>query len=198
MSWKLPHPWLQLLMPGKLHPAEVENPEQYLTPFAEKFWGGYNIDDIYDAFASAETGSFNDSWIRTVAENTPGGSTAYGPVQITGGLIDDFYNNERNIFDDNSDIAQTLRGQAALFSHFGNEEGRAGYDSKYDYSGGGIGLTDIQKVQYKDFAQDMMSDMWSKNENKTNPVQSFIEAWRGVPEDEDPDYYKRFNTNLGR
>ena len=153
----------------------------------ETLFGNFNLEDIYNAYQFAETGSFNNPWIRTVAENTPGGSTAYGPVQITGGLIDDFYNNERSIFDDNSDIAQTLRGQAALFSHFGN-----------DYKGEGIGLTDIQKVQYKDFAQDMMMDMWNKNKNKENPVQSFIEAWRGKTIDEDEDYYKRFNTYLGR
>ena len=31
-----------------------------------------------------------------------------------------------------------------------------------------------------------------------NPVQNFIEAWRGKTIEEDPDYYKRFNTYLGR
>jgi len=164
----------------------------------ETLFGNFNLEDIYNAYQFAETGSFSNPWIRTVAENTPGGSTAYGPVQITGGLIDDFYNNERSVFDDNSDIAQVLRGQAALYSHFGNEEGLAGYDPRYDYKGEGIGLTDIQKIQYKDFAQDMMQDMWNKNKNKENPVQSFIEAWRGKTIEEDPDYYKRFNTYLGR
>jgi len=43
-----------------------------------------------------------------------------------------------------------------------------------------------------------MLDMWDKNKNKDNPIKSFIQSWRGVPEDEDPDYYKRFNTYLGR
>ena len=164
----------------------------------ESLFGNFNLEDIYNAYAFAETGSFDNPWIRTTDRKAEGGSTAHGPVQITGGLIDNFYNNERSIFDDNSDIAQTLRGQAALYSHFGNESGRAGFDESLDYGGGGIGLTDIQKVQYKDFAQDMMTDMWSKNKNKDNPVQSFIEAWRGKSIDEDPDYYKRFNTYLGR
>ena len=56
-------------------------------------FGDYNEDDIYNAFKFAETGSFDNPWIRTVAEDTPGGSTAFGPVQITGGLLDNFYNN---------------------------------------------------------------------------------------------------------
>ena len=188
----------------------------------ETLFGNFTLEDIYNALAYAETGSFDDSWIRTVAENTPGGSTAFGPVQITGGLLTDYFNNESDIYNDNKEIGDLLREQAGLFNYYGNEENiplhpthtqgfwnkplfrhmgalyPTGIQDDFDYGGKGMGLTDIQKGQYKDFAQDMMLDMWSKNENKTNPVNSFIEAWRGVSEDEDPDYYKRFNTNLGR
>ena len=42
---------------------------------------GATIDDIYKAFAKAETGSYDDPWIRTKGY----GSSAYGPVQLTGG-----------------------------------------------------------------------------------------------------------------
>ena len=50
----------------------------------ETLFGNFNLEDIYNAYKFAETGSFSNPWIRTVAENTPGGSTAFGPVQITG------------------------------------------------------------------------------------------------------------------
>ena len=170
----------------------------------ETLFGNFTLEDIYNALAYAETGSFDDSWIRTIAENTPGGSTAYGPVQITGGLLTNYFNNESDIYNNNKEIGDLLREQAGLFNYYGNEENiplhpthtqgfwnkplfrhmgalyPTGIQDDFDYGGKGMGLTDIQKVQYKDFAQDM------------------IEAWRGVPEDEDPDYYKRFNTNLGR
>jgi|TARA_R110002096_G_scaffold1512_1_gene7878 hypothetical protein len=158
----------------------------------------YDDEEVYNAFKFAETGSFDNPWIRTVARDTDGGSTAFGPVQITGGLIDNFYDNEREVFNDNSDIAETLKGQSTLFNWFGNESGKAGFDKKYDYGGEGVGLTDTEKVRYKDFAQDMMSDMWSKNKNKENPILSFIQSWRGKSIEEDPDYYKRFNSYLGR
>ena len=196
---KFPSPWLQLFMPGKLHSAEVENEEDYLTPFAENFWGGYDVNDIYDAFSFAETGSFDNPWIRTTARETPGGSTAYGPVQVTGGLLTDYLNNEPDVYNSNKEIGDLLREQASLFSFHGNEpEKQRGYSPIWDYGGTGMNLTDIQKGQYKDFSQDMMLDMWDKNKNKDNAINSFIQSWRGVPEDEDPDYYKRFNTNLGR
>ena len=219
---KFPSPWLQLFMPGKLHSAELEDEEKYLTPFAENFWGGHNVNDIYDAFSFAETGSFDNPWIRTTASETEGGSTAYGPVQVTGGLLTDYLNNEPDVYNNNKEIADLLREQASLFNYYGNEENiplhpthtqgfwnkpllrhmgalyPTGIQDDFDYGGTGFNLTDIQKGQYKDLTQDMMLDMWDKNKNKDNPIKSFIQSWRGVPEDEDPDYYKRFNTYLGR
>lgn len=156
----------------------------------------YDEDEIYNAFKFAETGSFNNPWIRTVASKTPGGSTAFGPVQITGGLLDNFYKNERGVWDKNEGIASKLKGQATLFNHFGNESNKAGYTGLFDYGGTGFGFTDDEKGQYKVLAKDMMQDMWKKNKNKKNAVQEFINAWRGKTKDEDPDYYSRFNKYL--
>ena len=55
----------------------------------------YNIDDIYNAYQFAETGSFDDPWIRTTDRDVEGGSTAYGPVQITLGLLNNYKNNDK-------------------------------------------------------------------------------------------------------
>lgn len=188
----------------------------------ETLFGNFTLDDIYNAYKFAETGSFDNPWIRTVAKNTPGGSTAFGPVQITGGLLTDYFSNEPDVYNRNKEIADLLREQAGLFSYYGNEEDiplhpthtqgfwnkplfrhmgalyPTGIQDDFDYGGKGMSLTNTQKEQYKTLAQDMMQDMWNKNKNKENPVQSFIEAWRGKTIEEDPDYYKRFNTFLGR
>ena len=42
-----------------------------------------DVDKVYAGLAHAETGSFGNPYIRTVANNASGGSTAFGPVQIT-------------------------------------------------------------------------------------------------------------------
>ena len=185
-------------------------------------WGGYNIDDIYDAFAFAETGSFENPWIRNTDREVEGGSTAFGPVQVTLGLLEDYRDNESAIFQDNQNIGDKLINQANLFNYYGNEPhdipvhpqhdsliykgimglqdflGGEGIHEAFDYGGQGTRINSGLRTEYKDFAQDMMLDMWNKNKNKDNPIKSFIQSWRGVPEDEDPDYYKRFNTYLGR
>ena len=45
---------------------------------------------LCDAIAQAETGSFKNKFIRTTHAPT-GGSTAYGPMQITGQTLKDMY-----------------------------------------------------------------------------------------------------------
>ena len=153
----------------------------------------YTEDEIYDAFKFAETGSFNNPWIRTVARKTPGGSTAFGPVQITGSLLDLYKNNRPEIWSKHLDIGPTLLQQAGWFSKYGNEPDLSGYKNIWDYGGTGFGLSDKEKGSYKDLAQDMMKDIWKEKKNKKNSVEEFIQSWRGKSKDEDPDYYKRFN-----
>ena len=51
----------------------------------------YDLEDIYKAISFAETGGEKNPWIRTNSIPKSGkGSTAYGPVQITGSLLDDY------------------------------------------------------------------------------------------------------------
>jgi len=188
----------------------------------ESLFGNFNLEDIYNAYAFAETGSFDNPWIRTTDRKVDGGSTAYGPVQITKGLLENYRDNEPGIYENNANIGNKLMEQAGLFKYYGNEShdipvhpkhdsliykgimglqnmlGGEGIHESYDYGGEGTRMHSGLQAEYKDFAQDMMTDMWGKNKNKDNPVQSFIEAWRGKSIDEDPDYYKRFNSYLGR
>ena len=182
----------------------------------------FNIEDIYDAYQFAETGSYDNPWIRTTDRGQEGGSTAYGPVQITKGLLENYRDNESAIYNQHSNVGDKLINQANLFNYYGNEShdipvhpkhdswmykgimglqdmlGGEGIHESYDYGGQGTRMNSGLQSEYKDFAQAMMMDMWNKNKNKENPVQNFIESWRGETIDEDPDYYKRFNTYLGR
>ena len=49
------------------------------------------VDRLYEAFQNAETGHLkgDDKFIRTEANLTEGGSSAYGPTQMTGTLVRD-------------------------------------------------------------------------------------------------------------
>ena len=196
----------------------------------DTLFGNFTIEDIYDAYKFAETGSFDDEWIRTTDSDADGGSTAYGPVQLTLGLLENYRDNKPQIYSQHSNVGDKLIKQGNLFNYYGNEPdieyhpshaglfaapyrglshiqdwlGNFGIGSgesiheAYDYGGHGSDMHSGLQSEYKDFAQAMMMDMWQENMNKENPVQSFIEAWRGKTIDEDPDYYKRFNTHLGR
>ena len=64
------------------------------------FGEGATINDIYDAFKYAETGTHeiakDTPWIRTTLEGS--GSTAYGPVQLTGADDSMIHNQIKNNF----------------------------------------------------------------------------------------------------
>lgn len=158
----------------------------------------YSEDDIYNAFKFAETGSFNNPWIRTVAKDTKGGSTAFGPVQVTGSLLDLYQKNRPELWSKHLGIGPTLVQQADAFAKYGNEPGLMGYDSKYDYGGTGYGLTDKEKDAYRALTKDMMSSIWDRVKSKDEPKKEFIKAWRGKTAKEDEDYYNRFNLFLDR
>lgn len=163
----------------------------------EELFEGYTLNDVYNAFSFAETGGESNPWIRTRVSKAPG-SSAYGPVQMNANLVDNVYKNKRDIYDAHSDWAQNLRARQALSLHYGKEPQKVGYDPMWEYGETGPNLTNIQKMQYENFAKDIMYDMWQESKSRKNPVKDFIERWRRATEDEDPDYYKRFNTSLGR
>ena len=48
------------------------------------------IENLYKAFSGAETEAFDNPWIRTTFREAEGGSTAFGPVQLTGNLVKNY------------------------------------------------------------------------------------------------------------
>lgn len=139
---------------------------------------------IYDAISQAETGSFQDPWIRTTANKTPGGSSAYGPVQITGTKAYDYAN--RNLLSpEMTEFVMSRYGPLTdKFLEYGNEPKKKGYDKKWDYGGSGD-FTDEDKTNYLKLADEMLAYDYINNSQDPD---AFIRAWRGTSDDE------RYNT----
>lgn len=132
-------------------------------------------DNLYKAFAQAETGGVNDPWIRTYG--VPGSSsTAYGPVQITATLARDYLKRHGDLFDEEEkDYLNKFLEQGQKFIEFGREPDKEGYDPRYDYGGSGDLVTPQDKAMYERVAKKML--MQHYRDNKGN-LSSTIKEWR--------------------
>lgn len=130
------------------------------------------IDSLYDAVAYAEMPERytkealgqSHPFIRTSV--TPRwGSTAYGPLQITGGpksmmnfiyttqpgsdSVHDLYKYRGGLTQDEIDYMGRFVNQANKFLKYGREPNKEGYDKRYDYSdmGQGSGIGDLSSLE---------------------------------------------------
>ena len=160
-----------------------------------------DYDQIYEKFKYAETGTISNDewWKRTIAKDTPGGSTAFGPVQMTGTLLKDVKRrkNQFNITPDEETVLNSLIEQSKLFAKHGNNKGKPEYDPKFDYSGEGNffnGVSDqsvnFLKNGYKSIAKKVMAKFIA---DSGGDEQKAIEKWRGKPKHKDPEYWNRYN-----
>ena len=169
------------------------------------------VDRLYNSFVNAETGHLqgDGKFIRTEAKDTKGGSSAYGPVQITGTLVQDMM--DRGVIpDDLKDYANRFLDQSKLFLKYGNEKDLEGYDPKYDYGGSGHLTTEQDQADYNRLAKVLIAHHYknAKNEVKQkkpmgfsqaarDPITNVIGDWRfGVNSKkgrgDDLKYYRRF------
>ena len=113
-------------------------------------------DILLRGIAPQESGGEEDPWIRTRVRNAPGGSTAYGPLQITGSTLDDLTDKritargQAKLSDKEKNLIKKLKSQDELFRKHGNEQDMEGYDPRYDYGGEGDPLTSEEKDTYWD------------------------------------------------
>ena len=114
-------------------------------------------DILLRGIAPQETGGEKDPWIRTRVRDTPGGSTAFGPLQITGSTLGEFTDKhltakgQEKLSDKEKSLVNKLKKQAKeKFAKYGNEPDKEGYDPKYDYGGSGDPLTSEEKDIYWD------------------------------------------------
>ena len=113
-------------------------------------------DVLVRGIARQETCVEENPWIRTNLSNTPGGSTAYGPLQITGSTLDDLKDDhliskgQSKLSDEEKKLVEKLKRQSKKFAKHGNEQDMEGYDPRYDYGGTGDLLTPEEKETYWD------------------------------------------------
>lgn len=132
-------------------------------------------DALYNAFSQAETGSVKDPWIRTMYAPA-GGSTAYGPVQITRTLAEDYLKRYKDIFSQEEiDYLNRFIDQGKMFAKFGKEPNRKGYDPRYDYGGTGDLTSPQDKALYESVAKKMLMKQYE--DNKGN-LEDTIKQWR--------------------
>lgn len=172
--------------PTQQLPTPKQGPVDFSKIITDK-----HVDDFYNRVSHAETGSVKDPWIRTTASKTPGGSTAYGPVQMTRNLIKDRVERTPDIFrEGNLTHAKNLVTQGDAFNEFGNNPRRPGYKPIYDYGGSGLmGDTPARRQGYEAVAKDIIRDMLIRNKGDARKT---LTQWRGVPESSDPRYYKAY------
>ena len=161
------------------------------------------IDEIYAGIVNAETGGLEgtNAFIRTKAKKTKGGSTAYGPAQITGTLAKDMLD-RGFIPKELKDYVSRFIKQSEQFNKYGNEAKKFGKNHKpqYDYGGSGDLTSPQDQKDYERLAKLLLSQQYNQaiENNAPNPVEAVTNGWRfGVNSDKtikenDPDYGKRF------
>ena len=127
----------------------------------------YYTQRVYKAVEFAETGFEPNKWIRTKVKN---GSTAFGPVQVTGTLMGDYYKRYNGIFlpDEKTYILKFLDQATKFRSHK--------TDRVYGYGGTGYLNTPKDKAMYERVVQRIIKHKLDQN-NKN--LDSFLKAWRG-------------------
>ena len=153
--------------------------------------GGYPISQMYEALASVETGSQTNPWIRT-KHRPVGGSTAYGPVQMTGTLLRDMLERHPELFDTHETrYIRRLLTQAEHFCTHGGARGEPGYMPEYDYGGqGDCDRGTVDRHLYKRVALAILGHLFEKK----GTLEGACEAWRGCP---DKPYIERIKNIIG-
>ena len=141
--------------------------------------------EMYSAIAAAETGGEINPYIRTRVRPKKG-STAFGPVQLTGTTAEDYV--ARNVV--SPEAANFYKSRMAPmyknFATYGNEPNRPGYDAKWEYGGTGGFNSATDSQGYQQLSTEIMSDMWRRADGDPD---KFIQLWRGVDKQSDPKYY---------
>lgn len=150
---------------------------------------GFDVPIAYHAISHAETGGEKNPFIRTKVKDAPGGSTAFGPTQITGKLAEgahkagylkkskDFYEKE-------------MKPRYEKMKYHGNNKGKVkDYNPRYDYGGDAEFDSKKHSENYRVFSEEIMSGVGKEAKDDEN---KFIEKWRGKSEKDDPGYYKKY------
>ena len=154
---------------------------------------------LCSALQQAETGSFENKFIRTT-HKPKGGSTAWGPGQITGYTARDMLARHPVFFSD-KDYARGVISQSEKFAMFGAEPNKKGYDKKWDYGGAGdTTLHDNEKYNQMmgGVLRGMAKDIFGEVPENLTPEQTerLVTRYRGIPRSQDKRYFEEVDKML--
>jgi len=155
----------------------------------------FTPEQIYASISSAETNK-SSPFIRTTVKPA-GGSTAYGPVQITGPLLQDIIKKYSNLFDSPElEYLKGLHKQSLEFKRHGGMKGKLpDYNPDFDYGGkGNMGDTPEQRALYESAMKKFMGHRYNTEANRD--IKKFMEMWRGEPQARAPGYYNKVLSDL--
>lgn len=149
--------------------------------------------ELCSAIQQAETGSEKNPWIRT-RFRPKGGSTAYGPGQITGQTLRDFRRRHAGEFTDVDDYMGNLISQSEQFARYGAEPNKKGYEARWDYGGtGDLTLKDpekylkVQRGVLRGMAKDIFGSI--PETLSTEQREQLVTRYRGDTRQNDPRYF---------
>lgn len=132
---------------------------------------------LYDAFATAETGGIEDPFIRTRAKDKSSNlhSSAYGPVQITATLAQDYLTRKPDLFnEEEKEYLHNFIKQGQLF--LAASKGQID-DPRLQYGGKGILTSPRMQQLYKQVAMKMLEDTYRSN---GGDLEKTLSSWRGL------------------
>ena len=155
--------------------------------------------DLCLAIQRAETGSEKDPFIRT-RYRPKGGSTAYGPGQITGQTLRDFNTRHPGEFTEVKDYMGTLIDQSREFARYGAEPNKPGYEARFDYGGSGNPAAKdpekynvVQRGVLRGMAKDLFGEIPS--ELTKDQRERLVTRYRGATRTQDPRYFKEVDKS---
>ena len=177
------------------------------------YFEGATVDDIYKALAYAETGTHrqakDDPWTRTYKAGS--GSSAYGPVGLTGGggsdrairkkersMMWNIYHNPKMAKDmkiteeDRVYISRFLEQADRFLDPVSDEQ-----ESLYGYAGPGVLRSDEDKALYERISKKIIEYEYGRHKKD---IDAFIKDWRKKTENdvvvEDVEYNRKFKERL--
>ena len=154
-----------------------------------------DIDEMYAGLSNAETGGEKNPHIRTKVRTAKGGSSAFGPVQITGTLAKGA-NKNKYLKKSKDFYEKEMKPRYDKMLYHGNMKGKIkDFDERYDYGGGAEFDEKKHGENYKTFAKEIMEGVAkeAKGDDK-----EFIKKWRGASKEDDPKYYERVKSGRSK
>mgnify|MGYP002635138947 FL=1 len=146
--------------------------------------GMFTPKQLYAAIRSAETDMLDtkkwghNRWRRTSDNTVKNGSTAFGPVQLTGNRLKGQKFKDKDL----QNYADRFMSQSELFNIHGNEKAMKGYDPRLGYSDvnnpeAGVGMLTSKKDKqdYVRLTQKMMDNTYNRQKGD---IDNFIIDWR--------------------